>query len=340
MIIEATQTYSPGNVELLVFILKNIEQKNIKTKVYLGHDFTFNLIKGFNFENISIEKTSGFSTLIRHFSRRYHVLFFCSYPPVVRSGNSLVYFHSPFFTNPKRIISNKKISLKVKFIRLFVHLIIKGFNQNVDCFYCQTDEIEKELKNDFTGIRVRKVPFYNDSDLIAIEHQNNLPFEYDFFYPATPDAHKNYFRLFDAILIAGKVKKIRIAVTIGAHAVKYINKINEINEELKYDAIFNLGRISKIEVLKNYSKSKALVFPSLEESLGLPLIEATEIGCPIIGSNLPYIYNVVENPIVFDPYDIEDIADKMIEFLEGNFSSINQKNKIENKVEEIINFFN
>lgn len=339
MIIEATQSYSPGNVELLVFILKNIDQKKVKAKVYLGHDFTFDLIKGFNFENISVEKTSGFLTLIRHFSRRDNVLFFCSYPPIIRNKKSIVYFHSLFFTNPKRILKNKKITLKAKFVRLFIHFIIKIFNQNVDYFYCQTDEIENELKNDFYGIKVRKVPFYNDSDLKAIEHQNNLPFEYDFFYPATPDTHKNYFRLFDAILIAGKVREIRIAVTIGSYALKYINKINEINEELKYDAIINLGRISKNEVLKNYSKSKALVFPSLEESLGLPLIEASEIGCPIIGSNLPYIYNVVENPIVFDPFDIEDIADKLIKFLEGHYNGIKQKNKIENKVDEIINCF-
>ena len=338
MIIEATQTFSPGNVELLLYILKRLELRNIETKVYLGHDFTFNLLKKQDFKKITIEKSGGKATLLRFLQRRSKVFFFCSYPPLIKQQKSLVYFHSPFFANPYKFLKINHLSKATKAKRIFVHLLIKFFHQNVDYFYCQTNQIEVDLKENFKNINVKKMPFYNDTDLIGLNHKVISSFEYDFFYPATPDIHKNYFRLFEAIRMIGKEKKIKVCVTIDKKSIEYIEKIEEINNDLKYEVIINVGRVSKADVLNFYMKSKAMVFPSLEESLGLPLIEAAYISCPIVGSDLPYIYDVVENPIVFDPLNIKDIADKMNDFLEGKYENRHQQNKIENKIDKIIDY--
>lgn len=339
MIVEATQTYSPGNVELLVYVLSKIENNEIICTVYLGHDYTYKILDDFAYKYIKVQKTSGIDTAKRFLKKRENVLFFCSYPPVLKQHNSLVYFHSLFFANPFKFLNDKKLSTKIKFTRFFVYGLIRFFHRNVDFFYCQTNAIEKELKNSFSGISVKKMPFFNDSALMQLKQDKSAKFEYDFFYPATADIHKNYFRLFDAVQILAEKKTIKLCVTIDVNATPYINKIDEINKNLNYEAIVNIGRVSKNIVLELYLKSKALVFPSLEESLGLPLIEASFVSCPIIGSNLPYIYDVVENPIVFNPLDIIDIADKMNRFLDGEFDNIRQKNKIDNKVQEIITYF-
>lgn len=338
MIIEATQTFSPGNVELLIYLLKKLDSRNVSTKVFVGHQKTFNLLKALNLNNIVILKSSALNSFLRSLKIRSNVIFFCSYPPLAKHLNSIVYYHSTFFTNSKNILKNKKISTNIKFKRLFVHFLIKFFHQNVDSFYCQTNQIEADLKANFNKIRVKKMPFYNDLDLIGLNHQYITDFDYDFFYPATPDIHKNYFRLFEAVRILGREKKIKVCVTIDKKSVEYVEKMNEINDDLKFEAIINVGRVSKADVLNLYMKSKAMVFPSLEESLGLPLIEAAYISCPIVGSDLPYIYDVVENPIVFDPLNVKDIADKMNDFLEGKFGKINQRNKIENKIDEILDY--
>jgi hypothetical protein len=63
-----------------------------------------------------------------------------------------------------------------------------------------------------------------------------------------------------------------------------------------------------IEVL---NKTKTLVFPSLDETFGLPLVEACQLNTFIISANLPYVYDVINPSITFDPYSKEDIADKM-----------------------------
>lgn len=339
MIIEATQTFSPGNVELLIYILNRAESRKINTKVYIGHASVYDKLNKLKYQYVCIEKSSGFKTIVRFLKFRNSVLFFCSYPPIVRSRNSIVYFHSSFFINPFKFIKDKKLSNKTKFTRLFVFYLIKFFNKNVDFFYCQTEEIEKQLKSSFKGIKVKKMPFYNDIELNSLSHKNNNTFLYDFFYPATPDIHKNLFRLFEAVEIIFQKRKVRICVTINPKATRYIDEINRINHKLQFEAIVNVGRIEKIKVLELYLSSKALIFPSLEESLGLPLIEAATISCPIIGSNLPYIYDVVESPIVFNPNDSKDIVDKMNRFLNGEYNDYQQKNKIENKIDEIINYF-
>ena len=338
LIIEAAQTFSPGNVELLVCLLKKMSSKNINIIVYLGHAKTYSFINDLDFANVKLIKTNVRDTFLRSLKRRQNVIFFCSYPPLSMHSKSIVYFHSSFFTNPKTFLFDDKILINSKLRRFFIYLIIKFYHQNVDSFYCQTNQIEADLKSNFNKIRVQKMPFYNDMDLIGLNHQNLTDFEYDFFYPATPDVHKNYFRLFESVRMLGKEKKIKVCVTIDKKSVEYVEKIKEINDYLKYEAIINVGRVSKADVLNFYIKSKAMVFPSLEESLGLPLIEAAYISCPIVGSDLPYIYDVVENPIVFDPLNVKDIADKMNDFLEGKFGKIHQRNKIENKIDEIIDY--
>jgi glycosyltransferase involved in cell wall biosynthesis len=338
IIIEATQTYSPGNVELLIYLLKKIESNNFDIKLYLGHDATEKIINELNISSLNIYRSSALQTFTRSIQKRKNVLFFCSYPPLGKHYNSIVYYHSSFFFNPIKTLLNRKVSLKTRFSRIFIHFVIRLFNKKVNIFYCQTPEIKRDLLQSFKNIQVQCVPFFNDIELIAAKnHEKDVKF--DFFYPATADVHKNYFRLFDAVLLLGKQKKISLAVTVARDKLSFIERINEVNSILGYEAVVNIGRVPKQEVIAYFIKSKAMIFPSLEESLGLPLIEAATLNIPIIGSDLPYIYDVVENPIVFNPYEPQDIADKMKGFLEGKFNDVKQTNKIRNQVEEIINFF-
>lgn len=337
VIIEATQTFSPGNVELLIYLLKKFDSNNFEITLYLGHETTDKVIKNLNISSIKILWSSVAQTFIRSLQKRSNVLFFCSYPPLGKHHNSIVYYQTSFFAQPYKFFKDN-LPLKIKFIRVFVHWIIKLFHKKVDVFYCQTSQVKRELVQNFKNIKVELKPFFNDLDLLrAKKEEKNVI--YDFFYPATADAHKNYLNLFDAILILGKKKKVSLIVTVSTDKSSFLQKINEVNVSLGYEAIINVGRVPKRTVLEYYRKVKAMVFPSLEESLGLPLIEASSLMLPIIGSDLLYLYDVIDNPIVFDPYNPNDIAEKMNSFLDGGYEGIVQTNKIKNQVEDIINYF-
>lgn len=59
-----------------------------------------------------------------------------------------------------------------------------------------------------------------------------------------------------------------------------------------------------------YKYAEALVFPSFYEGFGLPVIEAMRYRCPVICSNIPSLTEIGGNAIqIFNPYDINDMAD-------------------------------
>jgi len=60
------------------------------------------------------------------------------------------------------------------------------------------------------------------------------------------------------------------------------------------------------------SAAEALVFPSLDEGFGLPLIEAMACGCPVISSNRSAIPEVTgDAALLVDPENIEALVGAM-----------------------------
>ncbi len=59
-----------------------------------------------------------------------------------------------------------------------------------------------------------------------------------------------------------------------------------------------------------YRQARALVYPSLYEGFGFPLIEAMSLGCPVVCSNAGPIPEVVGTAaMLFNPEDLDGIAD-------------------------------
>ena len=64
----------------------------------------------------------------------------------------------------------------------------------------------------------------------------------------------------------------------------------------------NIGVLSREACLAAYEEVDALFFPSLLESYGLPLVEAMELGLPVVCADRPYARWLCEDQaIYFDP---------------------------------------
>jgi len=71
-----------------------------------------------------------------------------------------------------------------------------------------------------------------------------------------------------------------------------------------------VGELSHAECISEYEKADALIFPSVLESYGLPLIEAMIIGIPILAADLPYARVLCgDEAIYFDPASSESLAE-------------------------------
>ena len=58
-------------------------------------------------------------------------------------------------------------------------------------------------------------------------------------------------------------------------------------EEIRGDAVVELGNCTDVELIRHLAGARALLFPSLVEGYGLPLVEALRAGTPVIASDLP-----------------------------------------------------
>lgn len=69
-----------------------------------------------------------------------------------------------------------------------------------------------------------------------------------------------------------------------------------------------LGSVSDAELVVLYGEAKALVFPSLDEGFGLPILEAFSLGTPVVTSNVSALKEVAGNAAeLVDPTSVESI---------------------------------
>ncbi len=78
------------------------------------------------------------------------------------------------------------------------------------------------------------------------------------------------------------------------------------------DSVKFLGRVPDQDLAALYQAAKALVFPSLFEGFGLPILEAFANDCPVLTSNISSMPEVAGQAAVYvDPYSVADIAKGM-----------------------------
>ena len=79
------------------------------------------------------------------------------------------------------------------------------------------------------------------------------------------------------------------------------------------DSVRFAGEVSDSELIALYAGAAALVFPSLYEGFGLPLLEAMQMGCPVMSSNSASLPEVAgDAALYFDPRSVESLADCLL----------------------------
>ena len=74
--------------------------------------------------------------------------------------------------------------------------------------------------------------------------------------------------------------------------------------ELLREAVVETGRCSDAELERHLATARALLFPSMVEGYGLPLVEAMSAGTPVIASDIPVFHEVGQGvPDFLDPLD-------------------------------------
>lgn len=142
------------------------------------------------------------------------------------------------------------------------------------------------------------------------------PAQVDFVYVASGEAHKNHLALLEAWeLLADSGLRPSLALTLDPRVDTELCERIRLSANRQRLAISICGPLSAAAIQRLYGRSKALIYPSLKESLGLPLVEAAHAGLPIIASERDYVRDVVVPVQTFDPSSPRSIARAVRRFL-------------------------
>jgi len=214
--------------------------------------------------------------------------------------------------------------------------ILKYYKSNTDYWLVQTSNTKAELIRHLkeNENRVLLMPFFNLPDTLC--NMSASPHGDDYVYVANYTGSKQHEALLSAwiLLHERKIDKV-LHLTVPESQVFFLNKVREAQK--RGVRIVNHGFLPFEEVINLYAKSKAIIYPSLNESLGLGVVEAISAGCDVIGANLPYIHTICKPSEVFDPHSADSIADAVIKYEEGK--SRKSELTIHNNIKEIVNLF-
>jgi glycosyltransferase involved in cell wall biosynthesis len=129
------------------------------------------------------------------------------------------------------------------------------------------------------------------------------------FYPAQTWAHKNHGRLFEALKILHD-RGLSVPLVCSGHRNERYPELIDAVRRLGLDSrVQFLGFLKPLEIQALYRRARALVFPSLYEGWGLPIVEAFANDLPVACSNVTSLPELVgDAAILFDPYDAQAIA--------------------------------
>ena len=151
-----------------------------------------------------------------------------------------------------------------------------------------------------------------DGDIAAIRDRLGLPGAFAL-YPAKAWPHKNHLRLLAALkLLRDRGVEIPLVLT-GAQGDRKIPVLAEADSLGVRDLVHFVGFVTPGELGAIYRMARMMVFPSLFEGWGLPILEALTAGLPLASSNVTCLPAITAGAAeVFDPYDSAAIADAMV----------------------------
>ncbi|MFY9995222.1 MAG: glycosyltransferase [Leclercia sp.] len=229
--------------------------------------------------------------------------------------HQVIYLHQPIPFCDINFLKKSNFSLKFFLYKKFYSFFIFMFVNNNTNFVVQTRWMKDSLCK--RGIKAGNIdilrpnflmPAKDNSETLVVDAKGCPGVKTTIFlYPATPINYKNHQIILQAInkLVSKSFNDFVFQVTFEKNTYKIFDsyvKSHNLEEYISY-----LGVVSYDELIKRYKECNVLLFPSYLETFGLPLLEASTLGCDILTSDLPYSRDVLSHYefAKFLPYDDE-----------------------------------
>jgi glycosyltransferase involved in cell wall biosynthesis len=293
----ANNLNSYNNVEVFApfhnnFYLKN---SNFRRNIYLKNNLpkTQRIINAINLM-LTKNRLNRFKPDIIHHTYYYPSNSFHEFKPIIVSTiHDLIHEKFPNYFSSNKTIFNKKKSI-----------------ESADHLICVSESTKNDLL-DYYNIPSEKISVvhhgfelgFNETFSKEISFENK-PF---LLYVGTREIYKNFNFFIKTISKSNRILKDFNIVVFGGcfftnSEKRYFKECGLESNQL----IHVTGDDSTLNFL--YRNARALVYPSLYEGFGLPLLEAMANNCPVISSNTSSMPEVLGNAgQYFDPKNSENI---------------------------------
>jgi len=160
-------------------------------------------------------------------------------------------------------------------------------------------------------------PDHSQEELQWLRGKYRLPEQFAF-YPANTWPHKNHVRLVRAWALLRRCASVHCPLVLTGKAreghKRFLAEVERLG--LQREVLF-LGYVPRQEMPLLYAAALFLIFPSLFEGFGLPVLEAMASGCPVACSNLTAPPEIAGGAaLLFDPHSEEEIAEAARQLIE------------------------
>jgi glycosyltransferase involved in cell wall biosynthesis len=199
------------------------------------------------------------------------------------------------------------------------HIVtVSEFSRREIIDYFRIDETRVTNTYQAVALPPKALAWTDDEIARLVESITGIGAQEYFLFVGAIEPKKNLSRLIDAYAASGSQYPLLIA---GGLAWQYDEELQKIGDErfLTYELNGNtatprrrvrcLSYLPREHLVALMRGARALLFPSLYEGFGLPVLEAMSVGTPVMTSNVTSLPEVTgDAALLVDPLDTDDIA--------------------------------
>ena len=309
IIIDSIYLNSEGGKEILSHLIEYLQKRNLLNNYYFLIDKRFNknkLLDIIKYEYLNSTEIARRKFYLNTKISYKSVVCMSNIPPPLKLKQSVfIYFHNVLLLKPFK--SNQGFNQKI--FSFFKKIYIKFHVSKSYKWIVQTELIRHNLSKSFSISKkiIEVMPIFGGGSSTKKNRIKN-----SFLYVGSISRHKNHKRLFKAFIDASKKINNQIQLHLTIPENDFIKSIYNNLEFPKNLKIINHGILEKNKLNTLYSTVEFSIFPSLNESFGLPLLESINNGTRVVAADLDYVNEIIIPSLKFDPESITSISDSIL----------------------------
>ena len=303
ILIDAVFVASYGGINVLKTLINSIEQSERKLFIlFLDQRLQSLDLNTENFKSVLYVK-KGIVNRQLNFSKIENkikvVLSLGNVPLVAPKSVYQITFVQQYFVFDVSMIDSVGLKISWLFKGFVIRTLFKLTKSDVAV---QTNTMAKLFTSIKSGGKIYNFPIFKP--IIKSKKIDNTPT--NFIYISSAQPYKKVDFLISAFNQHNKKhKESKLYLTIEDQSI-----FNKLNKSFNNN-IINLGYVENELINKILSKNYNLVHPSLVESFGMVLLEASYNGNAIIAPDLDYVYEVCEPSLTYDSNSLESLIDAL-----------------------------